>query len=273
MNIHHRTAYLGSYLVALLLCTTGMAFAQNTSGSTATSTSTSTSKLINSAKIQTFELEPVQRLSPGVELHFKLYGTPGGAGTVRIDGVPGKLILDEVESGLYEGTHNISNSHRVRANALMVANLRIGNSIATATLDQPILAMKGAMPVAQVQDHRENVVKSCANCGVIESIQIVEVKGNGSYVGKVAGGVVGAVLGSQVGRGKGTTAAEIAGAIGGAVAGNEIEKRTKSSRHFDVTARLTEGGVQTVTYPNQPPFIVGQKVKLENGVFVANGNQ
>ena len=127
--------------------------------------------------------------------------------------------------------------------------------------------------LAQVSQHRENVAKSCSNCGVIESIQIIEVKGDGSYVGKVAGGVVGALLGSQVGKGRGTTAAEIAGALGGAVAGNEIEKRTKSSRHFDVTARLTEGGLQTVTYPNQPPFIVGQKVKLENGVFVANGNQ
>ncbi len=252
-------------LTAIFLSSTGMALAQNQSNSATTS--------MTSAKIQSFELAPVRRLSPGVELHFKLYGTPGGTGTVRIDGVPGRLILDEVESGLYEGTHNISSRHRVSANALMVANLRIGNSIATATLDQPILALKSAPQIAQVSNHRESIAKSCANCGVIESIQIVEVKGNGSYVGKVAGGVVGAVLGSQIGGGKGRTAAQIAGAIGGAVAGNEIEKRTKSSRHFDVTARLTEGGLQTVTYPDQPPFIVGQKVKLENGVFVANGSQ
>ncbi len=253
-------------LAALLLSSSEIALAQNPSYSATTSPA--------SAKIQSFELDPVRRLSPGAELHFKLYGTPGGTGTVRIDGVPGRLILDEVESGLYEGTHNVSSRHLVRANALMIANLRIGNSIATATLDQPILAMKSAAaPLAQVSQHRENVAKSCSNCGVIESIQIIEVKGDGSYVGKVAGGVVGALLGSQVGKGRGTTAAEIAGALGGAVAGNEIEKRTKSSRHFDVTARLTEGGLQTVTYPNQPPFIVGQKVKLENGVFVANGNQ
>jgi outer membrane lipoprotein SlyB len=253
-------------LAVLLLASSEIALAQSPNYSATTS--------ITSAKIQSFELDQVRRLSPGAELHFKLYGTPGGTGTVRIDGVPGRLILDEVESGLYEGTHNISSRHRVKANALIVANLRIGNSIATATLDQPILAMKSAAaPLAQVSEHREKVAKSCSNCGVIESIQIIEVKGDGSYVGKVAGGVVGALLGSQVGKGRGTTAAEIAGALGGAVAGNEIEKRTKSSRHFDVTARLTEGGLQTVTYPNQPPFIVGQKVKLENGVFVANGNQ
>jgi outer membrane lipoprotein SlyB len=264
MKLQKLTACISSCLAALFLLSAGMAGAQSSNYSASTS--------ITSARIQSFELDPVRRLTPGAELHFKLYGTPGGTGTVRIDGVPGRLILDEVESGLYEGTHNISSRHRVRANALMVANLRIGNSIATATLDQPILALKSAPPIARVSDHRESMARSCANCGVIESIQIVEVKGNGSYVGKVAGGVVGALLGSQVGQGRGTTAAEIAGAIGGAVAGNEIEKRTKASRHFDVTARLTEGGLQTVTYPNQPPFIVGQKVKLENGVFVANGN-
>jgi outer membrane lipoprotein SlyB len=264
MNLSKFRTYLGNCLAVMLLVGGNSAIAQNAGNSTSMS--------VTSAKIQTFELAPVRRLSPGVELHFKLYGTPGGVGTVRIDGVPGRLILDEVESGLYEGTHNISSSHRVKANSLMVANLRIGNSIATATLDQPILALKTAVPVAQVSDHRESLAKTCSNCGVIESIQIVDVKGNGSYVGKVAGGVVGAVLGSQVGGGKGRTAAQIAGAIGGAVAGNEIEKRTKTSRHFDVTARLTEGGLQTVTYANQPAFIVGQKVKLENGVFVANGN-
>jgi outer membrane lipoprotein SlyB len=264
MKLQKLTACISSCLAALFLLSAEMAVAQSSNNSAYTS--------ITSAKIQSFELDPVRRLTPGAELHFKLYGTPGGTGTVRIDGVPGRLILDEVESGLYEGTHNISSRHRVRANTPMVANLRIGNSIATATLDQPILALKGAQPIARVSDHRNSITKSCANCGVIESIQIIEVKGDGSYVGKVAGGVVGAVLGSQVGKGSGKTAAQIAGAIGGAVAGNEIEKRTKSSRHFDVTARLTEGGLQTVTYPNQPPFIVGQKVKLENGVFVANGN-
>jgi outer membrane lipoprotein SlyB len=263
---------------AKILFSTAMLFSlsciSSLSAAQSLSTTANTSS-VTSAKIQNFELEPVRRLAPGVELKFKIYGTPGGTGTVRIDGVPGRLILEEVESGLYEGTHNISSAHKVKAGALIVANLKIGNSIATSTLDQPILAMKSMPPtaqVAQVTTHREGMANSCANCGVIESIQIVEVKGNGSYVGKVAGGVVGAILGSQVGKGRGTTAAEIAGAVGGAVAGNEIEKRTKTTRHFDVVARLTEGGVQTVTYPNQPPFIVGQKVKLENGVFVANGS-
>jgi outer membrane lipoprotein SlyB len=234
--------------------------------------SSSNSTTISSAKIQAFELEPVKRLEPGVELRFKLYGTPGGSSTVRIDGVPGRLVLEEVESGLYEGVHSISNRNRVRASALIIANLRIGNSVATSTLDQPILAQRQNLPQTQVSSHRETIKNACSNCGVVESIQIVEVKGNGSYVGKVAGGVIGAVIGSQVGKGRGTTAAEIAGALGGAVAGNEIEKRTKTSRHFDVTARLTDGGTQTVTYQNQPSLIVGQKVKLENGVFVSNGS-
>jgi outer membrane lipoprotein SlyB len=81
--------------------------------------------------------------------------------------------------------------------------------------------------------------------------------------------VVGALLGSQVGHGKGTTVAEIAGAAGGAWAGNEIEKRVKTSKHFDVVVRLENGGTQTVSYPAQPAFGVGSRVRIENGVLVA----
>ena len=63
--------------------------------------------------------------------------------------------------------------------------------------------------------------------------------------------------------------AQIAGAVGGAVAGNEIEKRVNKSKHYDVTARLQGGGVQTVSYATEPAFRVGDKVKIENGLLVA----
>jgi outer membrane lipoprotein SlyB len=68
------------------------------------------------------------------------------------------------------------------------------------------------------QSSARQAARVCVNCGVVEAINLVEVKGTGSYLGMIAGGVAGALLGSQVGQGRGTTAAQVAGAAGGAFA-------------------------------------------------------
>jgi outer membrane lipoprotein SlyB len=98
---------------------------------------------------------------------------------------------------------------------------------------------------------------------------VVEHKGDGSYLGMIGGGVVGAVIGSQVGSGKGTTIAQIVGAAGGAFAGNEIEKRMKTTKHYEVVVRLENGATQTLSYPAQPAVAVGSRVRVESGGLVA----
>jgi outer membrane lipoprotein SlyB len=216
------------------------------------------------AKIDRFAVEPAARLDPGADLFFSLSGTPGAKASVRIIGVKGKLSLQEVAAGVYEGTYTIKNRDRISANSAATATLRRGDREASATLGQSLLAAPGRAPAVR------KAAKHCANCGVVESVNVVEVKGEGSYLGKIAGGVVGAMVGSQVGQGRGTTAAEIAGAVGGAVAGNEIEKRVKKTTHHDVTVRLQDGGAQTISYAAAPAFKVGDKVRVENGTLVAN---
>lgn len=72
------------------------------------------------------------------------------------------------------------------------------------------------------QSSARQAARLCVNCGVVEAINLVEVKGTGSYLGMIAGGVAGALLGSQVGQGRGTTAAQVAGAAGGAFAGSDV---------------------------------------------------
>jgi len=52
--------------------------------------------------IEGFNVDEVSRLTPGTELNFGLYGTPGGLATLRIEGATRNLILVEVEAGLYE---------------------------------------------------------------------------------------------------------------------------------------------------------------------------
>ena len=218
--------------------------------------------LVAAPKITRFEAGAVDRVIAGSDLFFSVTGSPGGKAAVRINGLKGKIALPETVAGVYEGTYTIKDRDRISATSSTTATLRIGDSEVSAPLIGSLLAAPGSVASARVAALR------CANCGVVESIHVVEVNGEGSYLGKIAGGVVGAVIGSQVGQGRGTTAAEIAGAIGGAVAGNEIEKRARKTRHYDVTTRLLGGGAQTISYPTEPAFKVGDKVRVENAVLV-----
>lgn len=220
-----------------------------------------TAALVATPKITRFEVDPVPRLESGSELFFSLSANPGAIASVRIEGVKGKLALPEVAPGVYEGLYTIKDRDRILANAAAIATLRLGDKETSVSLGQPLLALAGAKPSAR------RAAKDCANCAVVEAVNMVEVNGKGSYVGKIAGGVLGALIGSQIGGGRGTTAAEIAGAVGGAVAGNEIEKRVQKSRHYDVVARLRSGGTQTISYATEPGFKVGDKVRVENGAL------
>ena len=112
---------------------------------------------------------------------------------------------------------------------------------------------------------------ACDNCGVVDAINAVEVKRQGSGLGMVAGGVTGALLGNQIGRGSGNTVATIAGAAGGAFAGNEIEKNMKKAVRYQVRVRMNDGTFRTTYQSSAPAFSVGEKVKVVNGQVVAAG--
>jgi outer membrane lipoprotein SlyB len=105
----------------------------------------------------------------------------------------------------------------------------------------------------------------CADCGVIESIRIAEVQGQGSGAGAVAGGVAGGLIGNQIGHGTGRTVATIAGAAGGAYAGNAIEKNMKKHSVYRVTLRMDDGSQRTVSQREAPAHAVGDRVRVSNG--------
>ena len=105
----------------------------------------------------------------------------------------------------------------------------------------------------------------CADCGVIESIRVAEVKGEGSGLGAVAGGVAGGLIGNQIGHGTGRTVATIAGAAGGAYAGHTIEKNVKKHTVYRVTLRMDDGSLRTVSQREAPAYAVGDRVRVSNG--------
>lgn len=114
------------------------------------------------------------------------------------------------------------------------------------------------------------VAAKCNNCGQIASVSEIVTKGDGTGLGAVGGAVVGGVLGNQVGGGRGKDLATVAGAVGGAVAGNEIEKRAKSEKRYEIVVRLDDGGSQTFMEPNLPSWRPGDRVKIDNGTIQSN---
>ncbi|MBI3524358.1 MAG: glycine zipper 2TM domain-containing protein [Betaproteobacteria bacterium] len=212
--------------------------------------------------IERFDVEPAADLSGGNDLRFTVFGTPGGKVDLVIGGVKGKVFLPEVSKGEYASTYTIKNRDRIASNSVVTANLRVGERLASVTLGKPLQSAAAYAPT--------RAARNCNNCGSVEAINLVEVKGEGGYLGTIGGGIVGALLGSQVGGGNGRTAAQIAGAVGGAYAGHAIEGNARKTNHFEVVVRLQNGTAQTISYAADPGFRVGDKVKVNDGVIVRN---
>jgi outer membrane lipoprotein SlyB len=109
---------------------------------------------------------------------------------------------------------------------------------------------------------------SCFNCGVVQSVNVVEVEGKGSGIGVVTGGVLGGLLGNQVGQGNGKTVATVVGAAGGAYAGNKVEKNINKVKAYDIVVRMHDGGTRTFHQNTDPGLASGDKVKIENEVVI-----
>jgi outer membrane lipoprotein SlyB len=212
-------------------------------------------------RIDRFDVIPNQ-LTAGSDLFFSLHGAPGARASIRIAGVAGRVFLEESRNGVYEGVYTIKTRDRITPDSKVTAHLRLDDQRSSAVLGKSLLAASGN------QSGNRRAARTCANCGVVETINVIEVKGDGNYLGMIAGGLAGALLGHQVGGGSGQTIATVAGAAGGAYAGNVIEGKMKTTKHYEVIVRLDNGGTQAVAYEAVPGFKVGDKVRVENGALL-----
>lgn len=111
----------------------------------------------------------------------------------------------------------------------------------------------------------------CTHCGVIEAVRELTVKGQGTGLGAVAGGVLGGAVGNQMGKGNGRTAMTVLGAIGGGFAGNEVEKRVRSEKIYEVRVRMDDGQVRTFQQKSAPT--PGSRVTVDGNVLhITHGN-
>ena len=114
------------------------------------------------------------------------------------------------------------------------------------------------------------VAAICAECGVVQSVHEIDTKGKGTGIGVVGGAAVGGVVGNQVGDGDGRRIATVVGAVGGAVLGNEIEKRVRTTKSYEITVRFEDGSSRVITEPDATAWRAGDKVKVLNGVIHTN---
>jgi len=77
--------------------------------------------------------------------------------------------------------------------------------------------------------------------------------------------MAGGLLGNQIGSGNTRSVMTVGGAAGGAFAGDAIEGQMKKQTEWRVTVRLEDGSVRTLSQSAQPPFAVGDRVRIVNG--------
>ncbi len=102
---------------------------------------------------------------------------------------------------------------------------------------------------------------ACQTCGIVQAVRAVQLAGDPSGLGAVAGGIVGGLLGNQVGSGSARTATTVLGAAGGGFAGHEIEKRLRSAALYDVRLRMDDGSTRTVRSSTSPA--IRSRVRVE----------
>jgi len=89
-------------------------------------------------RVTGFDVEQVDRLEPGAELNFTVWGTSGASVLLQIDGSRRTMRLDEVSPGRYQGSYIVGRSDRIVPESRVHANLRSGNRVTTAMLGEAL---------------------------------------------------------------------------------------------------------------------------------------
>lgn len=212
----------------------------------------------NGSPITSFRVTAPERVQPGDELALLLQGTPGGQASASVRGVPQRIVLNEVRPGEYEGGYVVRRKDDLRGNVVADGRLVVNKRESTLHFD-----------AAEQGGHTSGKpVVTCAHCGAVVAVTVVNVKGEQPNVlGTIAGGVLGGVLGHQVGGGSGRDLATIAGAVGGAYAGNRVENNMNKKQVHRVTVRLDDGSSRSFDYAENPGLKSGARVKVVNNAL------
>jgi outer membrane lipoprotein SlyB len=221
-------------------------------------------------------VEQVSEIAAGVPLNFSVFGTPGAAAALRIEGGWRVLALRETDPGIYEGSYVIDPRDAIAPASRVTATLQRGGSVAEARLEGPLVLAKGPLPwadaaaatAARQADSATRLARAaepaaCADCAVVESVRLVKEAPTGGAIGTIAGTIAGAILGEEIAEAHRQRMLGLLGAIGGALGGREIERQATRATHYDVVFRRADGSTLTRRYDRAPPFAQGETVRLD----------
>jgi len=130
--------------------------------------------------------------------------------------------------------------------------------------DEPRIAQAPVMQPAPAVQTPKPVV--AGQLGIVESVREVSVPGKTQGIGAAGGVGIGAILGNKIGESTGNKGlATVIGAVGGGVLGNEIEKRQRETKQWEIGVRLDNGTTKTLTSPTQPFWNAGDRVRFLDG--------
>jgi outer membrane lipoprotein SlyB len=98
--------------------------------------------------------------------------------------------------------------------------------------------------------------------GTVESVRNVTIANPESGVGTMAGAALGGLGGSQVGGGNGSAAVGILGAVAGGIIGNRVENQANNRPGFEITVKLDNGELRSITQAADEMFRPGERVRL-----------
>lgn len=236
------------------------------------------------ALVDHFGVRQLKSVTPGSKLAFQLNGPVGAHIALRIAGAAAEVPMTEVRPGVYSGDYTVRLRDRLSATSLVTAFVTQDGHTSRVAMDQSLV--RGARSPAPASNARSNRVTAtapdrawpadhhvarerCAECGVVESVSLAEVKSDQPNVlGTIAGGVLGGVLGHQVGGGSGKDLAMIVGAVGGAYAGNRVENNLRVTQVHRVLVRMDSGSTRSIDYAADPALKTGVAVRIDNGTLV-----
>ena len=98
--------------------------------------------------------------------------------------------------------------------------------------------------------------------GIVENVEKVTLRKDGTIVGTAGGSVIGGIAGSTIGGGKGKVLATAAGVIIGGVLGSWLETAVTDREALKLIIRLDNGQKVAIVQEADIPFRAGERVNV-----------
>jgi outer membrane lipoprotein SlyB len=130
-----------------------------------------------------------------------------------------------------------------------------------------VLALAGCASIVGGADYSADQTRGemTVRMGVVDSVRNVNIEGNETPFGSLAGTAIGGIAGSTLGQGRGSLVASILGAVAGGVAGNIVERGVTRQTGVEITVRLDSGDLIAVTQGADEQFAPGDRVRILSG--------